>query len=74
MSVVRVARSYTRAVQAGGPDLYQRDLHHASYAGTYLAALTFYRFFTNRSGAETRYRPWGMSAAEAMVLIQAANR
>jgi hypothetical protein len=74
MSVVRVARSFYLAVQAGASDLYQRDLHHADYAGTYLAALTFYRHFTHRSGAETTYRPWGMSAAEAAVLIQAASR
>jgi hypothetical protein len=73
MSVVKVARSYTFGVRAGA-DLYQRDLHHASHAGAYLAALTFYRYFTNRSGAATTYRPWGMSAAEAAVLIQAGNR
>jgi hypothetical protein len=73
MPVVRVARSYIYAVQAGA-DLYQRDLHHANHAGTYLAALAFYRLFTNRTGAETTYRPWGMSGAEAAVLIQAANR
>jgi hypothetical protein len=72
--VVRVARSYYYAVQAGATGLYQRDLHHAGYAGTYLAALTFYRYFTHRSGAETTYRPFGMSAAEAAVLVQAANR
>ncbi|WP_395021926.1 DUF4886 domain-containing protein [Dongia sp.] len=74
MPVVRVARSYSFAVQAGATDLYQRDLHHASYAGTYLAALTFYRYFTHRSGAETTYRPFGMSAAAAAVLVQAVNR
>jgi len=74
MSVVRVARSYYFAVQAGAPDLFQNDLHHPGRAGTYLAALTFYRTFTHRSGAETTYRPWGVSPAEAAVLVQAAGR
>ena len=46
------------------PDLYQADRHHPSVAGTYLAALTFYRAFTGRAGTDARYRPWGMSAAD----------
>lgn len=74
MPVVRVGRAFYYAVQAGAGDLFQRDKHHPGHAGTYLAALTFYRFFTWRTGAETTYRPWGMSAAEAAVLVQAAGR
>ena len=73
MSVARVARAYSFAVPAGA-DLYQRDLHHASHAGTYLAALTFYRHFTHRSGGATTYRPWGMSVSEAQVLVKAVSR
>jgi hypothetical protein len=72
--VAKVARAYYFAVQAGATDLYQADLHHPGTAGTYLAALTFYRYFTKRSGAETTYRPWGMTAAEAAVLVQASGR
>jgi hypothetical protein len=74
MSIVRVGRAYHFAVQAGARDLYQADLHHPGYAGTYLAALTFYRYFTWRSGAESTYRPWGVSAAEAATLVQASSR
>jgi hypothetical protein len=74
MSEVEVARSYYFAVEAGARDLVQGDLHHPGRAGTYLAALTFYRYFTKRSGAATTYRPWGMTAAEAAVLVQASGR
>jgi hypothetical protein len=74
MSVVRVARAYHFALQAGALDLYQGDRHHPGRAGTYLAALTFYRYFTKRSGAESNYRPWGMTVAEAAVLVQASGR
>jgi hypothetical protein len=74
MPVVRVGRAFYYAVQSGARDLFQGDLHHPGRAGTYLAALTFYRFFTWRSGGETTYRPWGMTPQEAAVLVQASGR
>jgi hypothetical protein len=57
----------------GAPDLYKLDRHHPSPAGSYLAALVFYRFLTGRSGAEATYRPWGMSAPDAATLVKAAS-
>jgi hypothetical protein len=75
MPVVKVARAFYAAVQSGrAPDLYQPDRHHPSRAGSYLAALAFYRFFTGRSGAASSYRPWGVSAADKAVLVEAAGR
>jgi hypothetical protein len=74
MSVVRVGRAFYFAVQSRGPDLFQADGHHASRAGAYLGALAFYRYFTKRSGAESIYRPWGVSAADAAALVQASGR
>jgi hypothetical protein len=75
MRVVKVARAfYFAAAAAGAPDLYRSDRHHPSRAGSFLAALAFYRHFTGRSGAEATYRPFGVSAAEAAVLIEAAGR
>jgi len=75
MPVVKVARAFYRAAQSSrAPDLFQPDLHHPSQAGSYLAALAFYRFFTQRSGAESSYRPWGVSAADKALLVEAAGR
>jgi len=72
--VIKVGRAFSYAVKAGAQDLFQRDRHHPDHNGTYLAALMFYRFFTGRSGAESTYRPWGMTASEAAVLVEAAGR
>jgi hypothetical protein len=75
MPVVRVARAFYGAVRsARAPDLYQPDRHHPSRAGSYLAALAFYRYFTGRSGAASSYRPWGVSAADKALLVEAAGR
>ena len=73
MPVVQVGRAFQRASKSDGmPDLYQADRHHPSIAGTYLAALTFYRTFTSRAGTDAGYRPWGMSAADKAALVRAA--
>jgi len=72
--MVLVGRAFEHASRLpGAPELYQSDHHHPSVAGTYLAALVFYRFFTGRSGAESGYRPWGLSASEAAVLVEVAG-
>jgi hypothetical protein len=71
LPVVAVGQALARAMRtAGAPDVVGPDHHHPSVAGTYLAALVFYRYFTKRSGAEATYRPWGMSAADAAMLVQ----
>ena len=73
--MVRVARAFNQAEKTGRvPDLYQSDRHHPSAAGTYLAALSFYRFFTRRSGVDATYRPWGLSAAGKAALVEAAGK
>lgn len=71
MPVVWVGRAFSMAGTIDGvPDLYKFDSHHPSAAGTYLAALVFYRYFTGRSGSEATYRPFGMSAASAAKLVE----
>ena len=58
--------------QTGAPDVWGPDRHHPSVAGTYLAALVFYRQFTGRSGAEATWRPGGLSAEDAAKLQRIA--
>lgn len=57
----------------GAPDLYRPDRHHPSVAGSYLAALVFYRQLTGRTGAEAPYHPFGVSAQDAGVLLKASS-
>jgi hypothetical protein len=52
----------------GAPDVLGPDHHHPSVAGTYLAALVFYRYFTGRTGEAVTYRPAGLSAQGAAAL------
>jgi len=67
--IVPVGAVFERARHtSGAPELLGPDHHHASVAGTYLAALVFYRAFTGRTGAEAGYRPWGMTKADAKIL------
>lgn len=74
LPVVAVGVAFERARQIkGAPDIVGPDHHHPSVAGTYLAALMFYRHFTGRSGAEATYRPWGMSEADAAALLEASG-
>jgi hypothetical protein len=54
----------------GAPDVWGPDHHHPSVAGTYLAALVFYRSFTGRSGAQATWRPNGLNAQDAATLVQ----
>jgi hypothetical protein len=56
----------------GAPDPWGPDRHHPSVAGTYLAALVFYRYLTGRTGAEASYRPFGLSADDAAKLQRIA--
>lgn len=68
---VPVGDAFERAAETpGAPDLYQADRHHPSLAGSYLAALVVYKFFTGRTGAEATYHPWGMSDADAALLVR----
>ncbi|HEY2709363.1 MAG TPA: hypothetical protein VGI95_15040 [Caulobacteraceae bacterium] len=73
LEVVPVGAAFERArTTSDSPDLYQADRHHPSPAGSYLAAMVFYRYFTGRSGEGATYRPLGMSAADAKALIHDA--
>ena len=66
-----VGDAFERAAETqGAPDLYRPDRHHPSLAGSYLAALVFYKLFTGRTGAEATYHPWGMSDADAALLVR----
>jgi len=68
--VVKVGAAFERArLTKGAPDPWGPDRHHPSVAGTYLGALVFYRYFTGRSGAQSRYRPFGLSNADAKALV-----
>ncbi len=71
LPVVAVGQAFEAArLTPGAPDLYGRDHHHPSVAGTYLGALAFYRYFTGRSGAEATYRPRGLSNQDAATLVR----
>lgn len=72
--VVPVGQAFEAARETqGAPDVWGPDHHHPSVAGTYLAALVFYRAFTGRSGAEATWRPSGLSAQDAALLVQASG-
>lgn len=69
--VVPVGQAFETARETkGAPDVYGPDRHHPSVAGTYLAALVFYRAFTGRSGADATWRPNGLNAQDAATLVQ----
>jgi hypothetical protein len=71
--VVFVGEAFETARETpGAPDVWGPDRHHPSVAGTYLAALVFYRYLTGRSGAEATYRPFGLSAEDAAKLQRIA--
>jgi hypothetical protein len=71
LSVAAVGQAFEAARRTpGAPDLYGSDHHHPSVAGTYLAALVYYRFFTGRTGAEATWRPPGLSRADAALLVK----
>jgi hypothetical protein len=72
-SAVLVGQAFETARETPGvPDVWGPDRHHPSAAGTYLAALVFYRYLTGRTGAETTYRPLGLSAEDAAKLQRIA--
>jgi hypothetical protein len=74
LPVVAVGTAFEQARHIeGAPDVVGPDRHHPSVAGTYLAALVFYKRFTGRSGAEATYRPWGLSQADAAALVEASG-
>jgi hypothetical protein len=71
LPVAAVGQAFEAARRTpGAPDLYASDRHHPSTAGTYLAALVFYRFLTGRTGAEASWRPPGLSQADAALLVR----
>jgi hypothetical protein len=71
LPVVAVGQAFEAARETPGtPDLWGPDRHHPSVAGTYFAALVFYRFFTGRTGAEATWRPAGLSPQEAATLVR----
>jgi hypothetical protein len=72
--VAPVGQAFDTARQTpGAPDVWGPDRHHPSAAGTYLAALVFYRFLTGRNGAEATWRPDGLSADDAAKLQRFAG-
>lgn len=46
-------------------NLYEKDSHHPSRAGSYLQALVFYRMLTGRSSEDTSFAPRGVSTEHA---------
>ncbi len=74
MSVVPVGQRFASAQQLMlSRDLLAADRHHPSVSGAYLSAATFYRFFTERSAAQSAYRPPGLSEADAKLLASVAS-
>jgi hypothetical protein len=58
--------------QPNAPDLYAPDCHHPNVAGTYLASLVFYRYFTGLKPDHVTFVPAGMNPADAAYLRAAA--
>lgn len=56
--------------QPGAPNLYDTDRHHPSRAGTFLAALLFYRFFTHNGFDHIAFVPRDMTAEDVKTLIK----
>jgi hypothetical protein len=74
MPVAKVGEAFEQARhRPGAPDLYDPDLHHPSTAGSYLAALVFYRALTGRSGEGAHYRPDGVDAGQRVLLLDVAK-
>jgi hypothetical protein len=72
--VVPVGETFERTRKnKAASDLYLPDQHTPNVAGTYLAALVFYRSLTGRSGTEATYRPSGLSMETAAILLKAAT-
>ena len=71
--IVPVGDYWYRFVQAH-PDinLYQKDGSHPSMAGTYLAALVFYRFLSQREVRTIDFAPPGLGRAQADAIRAAA--
>jgi len=73
--VVHVGEAFAEAVGApSAPGLYSSDSHHASEAGTYLAALVFFHHFTGEPAERATWRPDGVSAADATLLASVADK
>jgi hypothetical protein len=74
LDVVEVGDAFQAAREIpGAPDVLGPDHHHPSVAGTYLAALVFYRRLTERSGADATYLPRGLSREDAAALLRASG-
>lgn len=75
LDVIEVGEAFQAARETkGAPEVLGSDHHHPSVAGTYLAALVFYRHLTGRSGAEATYLPRGLSREDAATLVRMAGR
>lgn len=59
--------------QPGTPALYESDNSHPSLAGTYLAAMLFYRILTGHSPASSNFVPNGLDPATAQLLRACAS-
>ena len=67
--VVPVGDYWWKILNGGyGIDLYAKDGTHPGIAGTYLAALLFYRAITNRNVADIGYVPPGLDAGQARTI------
>jgi hypothetical protein len=55
--------------QPKAPELYDGDNHHPRPAGTFLAAILFYRCFTGNMPTHVTYRPPDLTPEQAQLLI-----
>jgi hypothetical protein len=75
MAVVPVGRYWAYAEkQSNAPDLYARDRHHPSIAGSYLTALIFYRFFTGNALTQVTYHPSELTPEQVQGLMDVVAR
>jgi hypothetical protein len=73
--LVRVGEAFAEAeATPGAPDLFQSDRHHASEAGTWLAALVIFQGLTGERSSDSSWSPAGVSPEQAAVIHRIADR
>lgn len=73
--LVKVGEAFAEGQSTpGAPDLFQADRHHASEAGTWLAALVIFHAITGERSESSSWRPPGVSPEQAASLQRIADQ
>jgi hypothetical protein len=73
--LIRIGEAFNAGQSTpGAPDLFQPDRHHASEAGTWLAALVTFHALTGERPANSSWRPAGVSPEQAATIQRIADQ